>query len=95
MDAEAFMRGHAEKAAAGKIPEVLPDLTPEAMQQLMPMAGSLPNPVTGYDVAAISSAGGDFLFDVTYTGDGKSMTMRETVRDVDGTWRIVKIDTPA
>jgi hypothetical protein len=95
-DAEAFMRGHAEKASTGRVAEILGDLTPDAMQQLMPIAATLPNPATGYDVAPVSNSGDDHIFDVTYTGEGdKSATMRETVRQIDGTWRIVNIEKPA
>ncbi|MBF6599110.1 MAG: hypothetical protein IVW36_01220 [Dehalococcoidia bacterium] len=95
-EAETFMRGHAEKASSGRVAEILGDLTPDAMQQLMPMAAGLPNPATGYDIAAVSSSGDDHVFDVTYTGEGdKSATMRETVRQVEGAWRIVKIEKPA
>lgn len=94
MTAEEFMRGHAEKASTGRIPEILGDLTPEAMQQLMPLMAGGPNPPTGYTVTPVANATGD-VFDVTYTGDGgASVTMRETVRQVDGVWRIVKLERP-
>jgi hypothetical protein len=33
---------------------------------------------------------------VTYTGDGEAkVSMRETVRKMDGTWKIVKLEAPA
>ncbi len=95
MDAEEFMRGHAEKASTGRIPEILGDLTPEAMQQLMPLMAGGPNPPTGYTVTPVTGGDSDDVFDVTYTGDGgTSVTMRETVRQVDGVWRIVKLERP-
>ena len=95
MTATEFMQRHADFAVAGRIPDIMGDLTPEAMQQLMPMMGSLPNPATGNNVVAVSQSGDDNIFDVTYTGDGgKSHTMRETVRQVDGTWKIVGIAAP-
>ena len=83
MNAEEFMRDHAMKASSGRIPEVLGDLTPEAMSQLAPLMAGGPNPMTGNSVSVVSSNGDDHLFDVTYTGDdGKSLTMRETVRQM-------------
>ena len=96
MNAEEFMRDHAMKASSGRIPEVLGDLTPEAMAQLAPLMAGGPNPMTGNSVNVVSSSGDDHLFDVTYTGDdGKSLTMRETVRQMDGKWKIVKLEKPA
>ena len=96
MNAEEFIREHAMKASSGRLPEILGDLTPEAMSQVMPLMAGGPNPPTGNTVAAVSNSGEDHLFDVTYTGDdGKSVTIRDTVRQVDGTWKIVKIEKPA
>lgn len=90
-----FMQGHADGAVAGKMAEIMGDLTQDAMQGLMPFMGSLPNPATGNKVVAVSQNGDDYIFDVTYTGDGgKAGTMRETVRQVDGVWKIVAIAAP-
>ena len=96
MTAEEFMRGHADKASSGRIPEILGDLTPESMAQLGPLMVGGPNPPKGYDVVPVSQSGDDHIFDVTYTGDGDTkLTMRETVRQVDGTWKIVNLEAPA
>ncbi len=39
--------------------------------------------------------GADFYFDVTYFGgDGKSISMRETVRQIDGVWKIAALVKP-
>lgn len=96
MTAEEFMRDHADKASSGRIPEILSDLTPEAMGQLGPLMAGGPNPPKGFDVKAVSASGDDHVFDVTYTGDGDArVSMRETVRQVDGTWKIVKLEAPA
>ena len=95
MNAEEFMKDHANKASSGRVPEILGDLTPEAMQQVMPLMAAGPNPATGNSVVAVGTEGDDHIFDVTYTGDdGKSATMREWVRQMDGNWKIVKLDKP-
>jgi hypothetical protein len=95
-EAEAFMRGHAEKASSGRIPEIIGDLTPDAMAQLPALMACGPNPPTGYNVAPVSQNGEEYVFDVTYTGDGDAkVTMRETVRQIDGTWKIAKLEKPA
>ena len=38
--------------------------------------------------------GDDHVFDVTYTGGDKSVSMREWVRNVDGTFKIIKLEKP-
>lgn len=96
MTAEEFMRDHADKASSGRIPEILADLTPEAMGQLGSLMAGGPNPPKGYDVRVVSASGDDHVFDVTYTGDGDTRaSMRETVRQVEGVWKIVKLEAPA
>lgn len=96
MTAEEFMRGHADKASSGRIPEILGDLTPEAMAQVGPLMAGGPNPAKAYTVVPVSQSGDDHVFDVTYTGDGDAKaSMRETVRQIEGVWKIVKLEAPA
>ena len=94
MTAEEFMKEHAEKACTGRIAEILGDLTPEAMGQLGPLMAGGPNPPKENSVVPVSQAGDDYVFDVTYTGDGAKASMRETVRQIDGTWKIVALAKP-
>jgi len=92
MDAEEFVREHANKASSGRIAEVMADLTPESMQQAMAALAGGPNPVTGNSVKPAGQEGDDHLFDVTYTGDGgASVSIRDRVRQVDGKWKITQI----
>jgi hypothetical protein len=96
MNAEEFMRDHANKASSGRVPEILGDLTPDAMQQVMALMAGGPNPATGNNVTVVGTEGDEHVFDVTYTGDdGKSVSMREWVRQIDGAWKIVKLEKPA
>jgi hypothetical protein len=96
MNAQEFMQAHADNACAGKIPEVMKDLTPEALAQLGPLMAGAPNPLKTNEVVAVSQNGDDHIFDVTYFGDdGKSVSMRETIRQIDGTWKIAGLAAPA
>jgi hypothetical protein len=88
------MQEHADKAVAGKIPEIMGDLTPEAMAQLPALMAGAPNPLKGNSVVNVSQNGDEHIFDVTYTGDNGSVSMRETVRQLDGKWRIVNLAKP-
>lgn len=96
MDAEAFMRDHAAKASSGRVAEIMGDLTPEAMAQLMAVAAGGPTSPTKNDVKAVRQDGDSHVFDVTYSDDnGASITMRETVQQKDGGWKIVKLEKPS
>jgi hypothetical protein len=96
MNAQEFLQLHADNAVAGKMAEVMKDLTPEAMAQVGPLMAGGPNPIKSNKVVAVSENGGDFIFDVTYFGeDGKSVSMRETIRQIEGTWKIAALAAPA
>ena len=70
MDAKEFMQLHADNAVAGKIAEVMKDLTPESMAQVGPLMAGGPNPMEANSVVPRGQEGDDFIFDVTYTGGG-------------------------
>jgi len=96
MTAEEFMREHAAKACSGRIAEVMGDLTPEALGQVGALMAGGPNPPKENTVVPVSQNGADYVFDVTYTGDGgATASMRETVRQIDGTWKIVNLVKPS
>jgi hypothetical protein len=96
MDAKEFMQLHADNAVAQKMPEVMKDLTPEALQQVMPLMADGPNPPTKNQVVAKGQEGEHHVFDVTYSDDsGKSVSMREWVRQIDGVWKIEKLAKPS
>mgnify|MGYP001585654245 CR=1 FL=1 len=88
MNAQEFMQAHADNAVAGKIPDVMKDLVPAALAQVMGLMAGAPNPLTSNKVVAVSQEGDDYIFDVSYFGDGGSVSMRETVRQIDGVWKI-------
>jgi hypothetical protein len=94
MDAREFMQLHADNAVAQKMGEVMKDLTPESLAQVGPLMAGGPNPPESNSVVPRGQEGDDFIFDVTYTGGGKSATMREWVRNVEGTFKIVKLAKP-
>lgn len=95
MDAKEFMQTHANNAVAGKMAEVMQDLTPEAMQQAIGLMAGGPNPLEANSVVPRGQDGDDHVFDVTYTGGDKSVSTREWVRNVDGTFKIIKLEKPA
>jgi len=90
------MQGHADKACEGRIAEILADLTPEALAQLGPLMAGAPNPLKTNSVVPVATAGGDRVFDVTYGGEGGgTVSMRETVREIGGAWKIVNLERPS
>lgn len=94
MDAEEFIKQHAENVVAQKMGDVMKDLTPEALAQVMPLMATAPNPVTGSSIVSKGQQGDDHVFDVTYSGDSGSVSLRDSVRQIDGTWKIVNIAKP-
>jgi hypothetical protein len=70
MNAQEFMQGHADKACAGKIGEIMADLTPESLAQVGPLMAGGPNPAEANSVVSRGQDGEDHVFDVTYTGGG-------------------------
>jgi hypothetical protein len=96
MNALEFIQLHADNACAGKIADAMKDLTPAAMGQIGALMAGAPNPIKTNKVVPVSQDGDDHIFDVTYFGeDGKSVSMRETIRQVDGTWKIAALTAPA
>ncbi len=92
MNAEDFMKEHADKASSGRVAEIMGDLTPESLAQVGALMAGVPQPFTGNTVATVSESGDDHVFDVTYKAEaGAVPTWRETVRQMDGTWKIVNI----
>ena len=90
------MQGHADKAREGRIAEILADLTPEALAQLGPLMAGAPNPLKTNSVVPVSTAGSDHVFDVTYGSDGgATVSMRETVREISGVWKIINLERPS
>jgi hypothetical protein len=91
MNAEEFMRLHADNAVAGNMPEVIKDLTPEVLAKLGTLMAGVAPPFTASDVKTVSAGAGDAIFDVTYTAAAGTVNWRETVRQIDGAWKIVDI----
>jgi hypothetical protein len=94
MDAQEFIQLHADNVVAQNMGEVMKDLTPEALQQVMALMATMPNPVTGSSIVARGQQGEDQVFDVTYSGDSGSVALRDSVRQIDGNWKIVNIAKP-
>jgi hypothetical protein len=90
------MQGHADKACEGRVAEIMGERTPEALAQLGPLMAGAPNPLKTDTVVPAGQEGDAQHFDVTYTGgDGQTLAMRETVRQMDGVWKIVNLARPS
>lgn len=91
IDAETFMRIHAMKVMTGALAATVMDLTLEASAQAMTL-GERGLPRTR-DVRMRRVPGdGDPVFDVTYADGARKVTLRETVREVNGEWKIARIE---
>ena len=91
MDAEQFMRIHALKAMTGALAATVIDLTPAASAQALAL-GERGLPRTR-DVRMRRVPGdGDPVFDVTYGDGSRTVTLRETLSEVNGEWKIARIE---
>ncbi len=92
MEAEQFMRIHALKAMTGAIAPTIIDLTPEATTAALALgARGLPR-TRDVRLERVASGDGAPVFDVTYADGARSITLRETLREVGGWWKIARIE---
>jgi hypothetical protein len=92
MDAEQFMRIHALKAMTGAVAPTIIDLTPEATADALALGErGLPR-TRDVQMHRVGGDGDAPVFEVTYIDGARTMTLRETVREIDGQWKIARIE---
>lgn len=92
VEAEQFMRIHALKVMTGAVAPTIIDLTPEATTDALALGAR--GLARTRDVRLERVAAGDRapVFDVTYADGTRAITLRETLREVDGSWKIARIE---
>jgi hypothetical protein len=88
----------ARAVVAGNLAQIMADLTPEALAQMMAMgasAGSLspasmPN-ITAYEIAEIGLDGDSEVFHITFTSAVGRATLAATWRQIMGQWKIAAV----
>lgn len=88
----------ARAVLSGNLPQLMADLTPEALTQMMQMGASagnlspasMPN-ISGYEIAEAGEDGGAHLFNVTFTSTAGTATLATTWREIMGQWKISSV----
>lgn len=83
----------------GNLAQLMADITPEVMAQVMAMGAQapaglsitqMPN-IQGYEIAEKGSEGGAEVFDVTFKSDIGSATIAASWKQVMGQWKITSV----
>jgi hypothetical protein len=89
---------NAEAVMAGNFSQLMADITPEALAQMMQMApqggqvslAQMPN-ITGYAIEPIGPDGDGFVYNVTFTSSIGRATAAATWKQLMGQWKITGI----
>ena len=89
---------NAKAVMAGNLAQIMGDITPEALTQMMQMAAqaggmspaAMPN-IQGYEITELPSEGDGELFHVTFTSPQGHATLAATWKQVMGQWKITAI----
>jgi hypothetical protein len=83
---------HGKAIVSMDIPQIMNDLTPEAMAKLQQAAGGgTALQVNSYELLAREADGDDYLYDVKYVGP-ESFTVRARWSRVGADWKVVDAD---
>jgi len=89
---------NAQAVMSGNLSQIMADITPEALTQMMQMASaagglspaSMPN-IEGYAIEELPSEGDAYPFQVTFTAAVGKATLATTWKQVMGQWKITAI----
>jgi hypothetical protein len=90
---------NARAVMSGNLTQIMADLTPEALAQMMQMgaqAGGLspaqmPN-IEGYEVSEMGTEGGAELFHVTFRSSAGTATLGTSWKQIMGQWKLAAVE---
>ena len=89
---ESIVHRHGKAIVTMDIPQIINDLTPEAMAKLQAAAGGgMALQINEYEVLGQTKDGADYLYDVKYIGP-RSFTVRARWSQVGPEWKVVDAD---
>ena len=92
MDARETVERHGGYVVAGNMAAVGGDFTPEAMQAFTQLGIRPPRGTNKYEIVGESKDGDKPVYDIKYSNDQESLTVRSTWDKVGDEWKIVKAD---
>ena len=92
MNARETADRHGQYVVAGDMRAAGADFTPEAMQEFMNLGVRPPRGTDRYEVVNERQDGDNYIFDIKYSNEQESQTIRSTWGRVGDDWKIVKVE---
>jgi hypothetical protein len=93
MDARETAERHGGFVVAGNMQSVMADFaSPEALQAFAAQGKTPPRPTTAYEIVNQSGSDTNPVFDIKYSNDHESLTVRSTWGKQGDEWKIVSAD---
>jgi hypothetical protein len=83
---------HADDVVAGNMAGVVADFTPEAMAEFQKFGAMPPRPTTKAEMLNTRKDGDQEIFEIKYSNDSESLTIRSWWEDLNGTWKLVQAE---
>ncbi len=81
---------HADDVVAGNMAAVVGDFTPEAFTEFQKHAAMPPRPTKTAEITSNRKDGQQEVFEIKYSSDAESLTIRSWWAEQDGAWKLVK-----
>ena len=92
MDARQTAERHGQDVVAGNRQGAMGDFTPEGMQTMMQAGIRPPQPATSAEIINEQQDGERHIFDIKYSSNDASATIRSTWEKIGEEWKIVKAE---
>ncbi|HEY7296205.1 MAG TPA: hypothetical protein VH916_14265 [Dehalococcoidia bacterium] len=83
---------HANDVVAGNMAGVVADFTPEALAEFQQHGVMPPRPTTKAEIVSHAQEGNRERFEIAYSNDSQSVTIRSWWEDQGGVWKLVKAE---
>jgi hypothetical protein len=83
---------HADDVVAGNMAGVVGDFTPDAMAEFQKHGAMPPRPTRTAEILTNRKDGEQELFEIKYSNETESLTIRSWWEQCDGGWKIVKAE---
>ncbi|MHB8574740.1 MAG: hypothetical protein ACYDCQ_05350 [Dehalococcoidia bacterium] len=83
---------HGQDVVSGNMAGVVADFMPDAMAEFQKFGKMPPRPTKSAEMVSEKKEGNREVFEIKYTGESDSLTIRSFWEDQDGAWKIVKAE---
>lgn len=83
---------HGQDVVNGNMGGVVADFTPDALQAFQQYGKMPPRPTKSAEIVSERQDDGKQVFEIKYSGDADSLTIRSWWEEQGGTWKLVKAE---